>query len=111
MIETRTAIDNLEAILDVPGLTGVYVGPSDMAFSYGLEPRLDREEPEMLAIYDRILAECAKRGLYAGVHCGTAEYAAKAIKRGFKLVTLTNDVSLLQMAARGAIGTVRASLG
>ena len=111
MIETRTAMDNLEAILDVPDLTGVYVGPSDMAFSYGLAPSMDREEPEMLANFDRIIAECSKRGLFAGIHCGTAEYAVKAIQRGFKLVTLTNDVSLLQRAAKGAIQTVRDSLG
>ncbi|MDR3523669.1 MAG: aldolase/citrate lyase family protein [Acetobacteraceae bacterium] len=107
MIETRTAVANLEAILDVPGLTGVYIGPSDLGFSHGLVPKLDREEPEMLAIYDRVLAECGKRGLYAGIHCGTAEYAVRAIKMGFKLVTITNDVSLMSAAARGAIKTVR----
>ena len=107
MIETRTAVANLEAILDVPGLTGVYVGPSDLGFSHGLVPKLDREEPEMLAIYERILAECGKRGLYAGIHCGTAEYAVRAIKMGFKLVTITNDASLMAMAARNAIKTVR----
>jgi len=27
MIETREAIDNIEAILDVPGISGIYVGP------------------------------------------------------------------------------------
>jgi len=107
MIETRTAVANLEAILDVPGLTGVYIGPSDLGFSHGLVPKLDREEPEMLAIYDRVIAECGKRGLYAGIHCGTAEYAVRAIKMGFKLVTITNDVSLMAAAARGAIKTVR----
>ena len=107
MIETRTAVANLEAILDVPGLTGVYVGPSDLGFSHGLVPKLDREEPEMLAIYDRIIAECSKRGLYVGIHCGSAEYAVRAIKMGFNMVTITNDASLMAMAARNAIKTVR----
>ena len=107
MIETRTAVANLEAILDVPGLTGVYVGPSDLGFSHGLVPKLDREEPEMLAIYDRIIAECGKRGLYVGIHCGSAEYAVRAIKMGFNMVTITNDASLMAMAARNAIKTVR----
>jgi len=107
MIETRTAVANLEAILDVPGLSGVYIGPSDLGFSHGLVPKLDREEPEMLAIFDRVIAECAKRGLYAGIHCGTADYAARAIGMGFRLVTITNDASLMAMAARNAIKTVR----
>src|SRR3954453_9768605 len=38
MIETQEAIDNLEAILDVPGIDAVYVGPSDLAFSLGMVP-------------------------------------------------------------------------
>ena len=29
-----------------PGITGVYIGPSDLGFSYGLVPKLDREEPD-----------------------------------------------------------------
>jgi 4-hydroxy-2-oxoheptanedioate aldolase len=109
MIETRAAVANLEEILDVPGLDGVYIGPSDLGFSHGLVPKLDRDEPEMLAIYDRVIAECAKRGLYAGIHCGSADYAVRAIGMGFRLVTTTNDASLLAMAAKAAIKTVRDS--
>src|SRR3982750_5051223 len=41
MMETKTAIENMEAILDVEGINGVYVGPSDLRFSYGLTPKLD----------------------------------------------------------------------
>jgi 4-hydroxy-2-oxoheptanedioate aldolase len=32
-IETREALDNLDAILDVPGIDGIYVGPGDLGFS------------------------------------------------------------------------------
>ncbi len=107
MIETREAVANLDAILDVPGLAGVYIGPSDLGFSHGLVPKLDREEPEMLAIYDRIIAACEKRGLRAGIHTGGAAYAARAIGMGFRLVTIANDSSLMALAARTAVGQVR----
>src|ERR1700712_3873025 len=40
MMETKTAIENMESILDVEGINGVYVGPSDLRFSYGLVPKL-----------------------------------------------------------------------
>ena len=53
MIETKTAIGNLDAILDVPGIDAIYIGPSDLSFSYGKEPKLDVEDPEILAIYDK----------------------------------------------------------
>ena len=107
MIETKHAVENLDAILDVPGLTGVYIGPSDLGFSYGMIPILDREEPEILAIYEKVLAACAKRGLYAGIHCGTAAYAAKAIKMGFRLVTISNDSGIMAVAAKAAVKHVR----
>ena len=107
MIETREAVANLEAILDVPGIAGVYIGPSDLGFSHGLVPKLDRDEPEILAIYERVIAGCHARGLQAGVHCGTATYALRAIDMGFRMVTIANDVALMAMAARNAVAHIR----
>ncbi|MDE2333499.1 MAG: 2,4-dihydroxyhept-2-ene-1,7-dioic acid aldolase [Rhodospirillales bacterium] len=107
MIETRTAVKNLEAILDVEGIAGVYIGPSDLGFSYGLTPKLDREEPEILKIYDKILKECGKRGIFAGIHTGGSAYAARAIGMGFRLVTLANDSGLMAMAAKAAVAETR----
>ena len=46
MIETEEAVKNLDEILAVPNLTGVYVGPADMSSSYGLQPKFDvKEDP------------------------------------------------------------------
>ena len=111
MIETREAVANLDAILDVPGLAGVYIGPSDLGFSHGLIPKLDRDEPEMLAIFDRVIAATERRGLKAGIHTGSAAYAARAIGMGFRLVTLLNDVSLMAMAARAGVSHIRKESG
>ena len=61
MIETKEAIANLDAILDVPGIDAVYIGPSDLGFSHGLIPILDREEPEMLAIIESVATQGATR--------------------------------------------------
>ena len=107
MIETRQALDNLEAILDVPGIDAVYIGPSDLGLSLGMAPKLDREEPEILKIYDRILNETSKRGIAAGLHNGTAGYANRMIKMGFKLVTIANEVGLMVQAATAAVKAAR----
>src|SRR6201994_3490724 len=95
MIETQEAIDNIDAILDVPGISGIYVGPSDLGFSLGMKPMLDREEPQVLKIYDKLTAATKKRGLFAGIHNGTASYAARAIGMGFHFVTIANDSGLM----------------
>ena len=107
MMETKTAVGNMEAILDVEGINGVYIGPSDLGFSYGLVPKLDRDEPEILAIYEKIIKECGKRGLYPGIHCSGAAGAVRAINMGFKLVTLSNEVGLMQTYARMQVEQTR----
>src|ERR1700758_3988341 len=111
MMETRTAVENMEAILDVEGIDGVYIGPSDLGFSYGLVPKLDREEPEILAIYEKIIKECDKRKLNPGIHCSGAEGAVRAINMGFKLVTLSNEVGLMSTYAKMQVNATRKDSG
>lgn len=111
MMETKTAIENMESILDVEGINGVYVGPSDLGFSYGLVPKLDRDEPEILKIYEKIVKECGKRGLHPGIHCSGAEGAVRAINMGFKLVTLSNESGLMQTYARMQVNQTRKESG
>jgi 4-hydroxy-2-oxoheptanedioate aldolase len=107
MIETKQALDNLSAILDTPGLDGIYVGPSDLGLSLGMVPKLDRDEPEILAIYDRLLAETKQRGLICGIHNGTPDYARTMVERGFKLVTTSNDSALVAMGAIHDVAIMR----
>jgi 4-hydroxy-2-oxoheptanedioate aldolase len=107
MIETHEAITNIEEILDVPGVSGIYVGPSDLAFSLGRKPSMDREDPDILKIYEMLVKATAERGQFAGVHTGKPEYAARMIDMGFRFVTLANDSTLLAKASRDAIRIAR----
>ena len=107
MIETKQAVKNIDAILDIEGIAGVYVGPSDLGLSYGLPPKLDRSEPEILKAYEKILKACDKRGIHAGIHTSGAADAANCINLGFRLVTLANDSGLMAMAARQHVAETR----
>jgi 4-hydroxy-2-oxoheptanedioate aldolase len=111
MIETQEAIDNIDAILDVPGISGIYVGPSDLGLSLGMTPILDREEPKILGIYEKLLASCKKHGKFAGLHNATAAYAARMIGMGFRFVTIANDSGLMARAAREAVTATRKAAG
>ena len=83
----------------------------DLGFSYGLVPKLDRDEPEILKIYEKIIKECGKRGLNPGIHCSGAEGAARAINMGLKLVTLSNEVGLMSTYARMQVNQTRKDSG
>ena len=107
IIETKTAVDNLDAILDVEGVAGVYVGPSDLSFSLGLPPVLDVELPQVLKIFNDILEKCAKRNLFAGIHCASAAYAARAIGMGFRIVSVMNDARMMATCAKTTVTAIR----
>jgi 4-hydroxy-2-oxoheptanedioate aldolase len=107
IIETKTAIENLDAILDVEGIAGVYIGPTDLCFSYGLPPELDVELPQILKIYDELIKKCSKRNIFAGIHCASAAYAARAIGMGFRMTSVMNDGRMLAACAKAVVAQVR----
>jgi len=111
MIETADGMANLDAIAATPGLDGIYVGPADLTLGLAqgrLAPGFDREEPEMIAALRRIVAACKANGLRAALHCGTADYAARAIGWGFEMVTVSGDSRLLAAAAGASVARFRA---
>jgi 4-hydroxy-2-oxoheptanedioate aldolase len=72
---------------------------------------LDREEPQILAIYEKLVAATKRRGQFAGIHNATGAYAARMIGMGFHLVTIFNDSGLMARAARAEIATTRKNAG
>lgn len=100
MIETAEAMDNLDAILDVPGLYGVYIGPGDFSLSFGLNPVTDINSPDMLNRYETIIASAALRGLKHGMHCGSIDQTLTMRRLGFNFLTAMSDMRLLALGAQ-----------
>ncbi len=114
MIETAEAMKNLDEIVATPGLDGVYIGPSDLTIGTQagrLPPGFDREEPEMVALIRRILDAARGRGLHAALHCGSPEYAARAVEWGFDLVTVGGDSRFLAAGAGASVQRFRELAG
>lgn len=114
MVETAEAMDNLDAIAATPGLDGIYVGPADLTFSLAqgrLTPAFDRQEPEMIEALQKIVAACRKAGIRAALHCGTPDYAARAVSWGFDMTTVSNDVRMLAGAAEANVRKFRELTG
>ena len=103
MIETRKAVENIDEILDVPGIDVIYVGPADLAFSLGKTPKLDSEDADPA----RDVRGCAdglpKARHLPRYHCAEPAYAARMIRMGFRLTTITDDSGLMAKAAREAV--------
>lgn len=110
MIETAEGFANLDAIAATSGLDGIYVGPADLTLSLTegrLAPGFDREEPEMIEALKTIVAACKKNGIRAALHCGTPDYAARAISWGYDMTTVGGDSRFLAAAAGAAVSGFR----
>jgi 4-hydroxy-2-oxoheptanedioate aldolase len=102
MIETAEAFRNLESIAAVPGIDGLYVGPSDLSISLGLPFPVDFSSPDLLTALDRVVAVCRAHQLTAGIFADVP-HAALLAARGFKLITVFSDGELLRQAAVAAL--------
>jgi 4-hydroxy-2-oxoheptanedioate aldolase len=107
MVETATALENLDQILSVPGLDGTYIGPSDLSLSLGRSPTLDPTDSDVLAAMEVIRKKTRAKGLIAGVHTDSAKTALRRYGEGFQLCTILNDARLLIMAAQAAVREVK----
>ena len=111
MVETREAVKNLDEIVSVDGLDGVYVGPSDLSLSMGKPPpTLDPQDPEVLAAIKAICVGTRKRGKIAGVHTDGAKTAIRRFGEGFQLCTLLSDARLMANAAAAAVREARGQM-
>ena len=107
MIETAEALKNLDAILSVPGVDAVYVGPSDLSLALGCKPRLDQTDAPVVEAQKTIVEACKRHGVVAGIHNNTAAYALKMIEIGYQFVTLASDSRFLAARAAEEAAAVR----
>jgi 4-hydroxy-2-oxoheptanedioate aldolase len=108
MIETAKALANLDEILAVPHLDGVYVGPADLSNALGYPPSFDTEERPVVEAIDMILAKTKERGLVAGIHNGSTAAALRRAEKGFRFVTVGSDARLMAAGAKEVVNTMRA---
>lgn len=103
MVETAAALRDLDPILAVPGIDAVYVGPNDMAVTHGLPPSADPTDPEHRRLITAVREACDRRGIVAGIHCGTAETAARWRDEGFRMLNVASDAVFLRGTAAATV--------
>jgi 2-dehydro-3-deoxyglucarate aldolase len=110
MIETKAGVDNIEDILAVEGLDGVFLGPYDLSGAYGLPGQLDH--PIVRKARTRVLKACLKRGRTAGMHIvhPNPEVVRLALAEGFTFLALGADIIALDQVARSALSSARKGL-
>jgi len=87
-IETAQSIENIDAIAAVEGIDCLFVGPNDLAASYGLEyPGAWKDQTGAYgAAIDAVPAAAARAGKIPGILANSPAMANECIARGYTLV-------------------------
>jgi 4-hydroxy-2-oxoheptanedioate aldolase len=107
MIETADGVSNVEEIVAVEGVDGVYLGQADLAISYGLPPG-----PELIpGVHEegieRVRLACRSHGIAVGMPCTSGDIARDLIGRGFNLVGIGFDTQWVRDQARLQLDNAR----
>jgi 4-hydroxy-2-oxoheptanedioate aldolase len=114
MVEKKPAMDNLDAILDVPGIDMLQFGPSDYSVSIG-KPGQGRD-PEVQAAHRSMIERALAKGIHPRVEIGSFEQAQPYLDMGVRhfcigwdIVTLfqwskQQGAAMKELLAKGAAG-------
>lgn len=100
MIESRPAVENINEILSVEGVDGVFIGPYDMSGSYGITGQVSH--PDIVKACQTVSAACEKHGKSAGLHIVRPDekLIKKAVDDGFTFIALGTDAVFLEGTSR-----------
>jgi 2-keto-3-deoxy-L-rhamnonate aldolase RhmA len=104
-IETKLGVENLDKMLQVPGVDAVFVGPADLSQTLGIPG--DTAHPEVQKYVSRVFEVCQKASIPCGIHTYEVETCLKWIQKGGRFMCLGNDVMWLMDSSAKAVADVR----
>ncbi len=111
MVETPTAISNLDQILAVPGIDAVFVGTNDLALSSGEKAAFAGDPRARMELVRTVQLTCKKRGVVSGIAAGDTETALRWLEAGFEMLALPSDVAILTQGAQANVKALRKAAG
>jgi len=99
-VEHIEAVNNLEDIFSVEGVSGYIIGPYDLSGSLGIPGQFDH--PDFLAVMDRIKIVAEKMKMTGGIHIIEPEpqQLEQRIAEGYRFIAYSLDVRMLDVACR-----------
>jgi 4-hydroxy-2-oxoheptanedioate aldolase len=96
-VETRQALDNLEAICAVQGIDGVFIGPADLHASLGYTG--ETANPAVLPLMEEAMRRIRKAGRAPGYLSPVEADAKRMLSAGALFVAVGADIGLLARSA------------
>ena len=98
-IETKESLENVDKIVNFPGVDALFIGPFDLSYALGLFDKYGfpggMQTDELRKASQRVAQSCRASGVAPGSFCASAEGAEVLVKEGFTLIGVGTDVGLL----------------
>ncbi len=92
-IELKSALNEVERIAAVPGLSGLFVGPTDLSMALGI---FDQEDTSKLQAACRMVADAASaRGLLSGIITSDMKLISSCREAGMSMICSGSETRLL----------------
>ena len=109
-IESIPAVENLDNLLKVPGLDGVFIGPHDLSVNMGLPEMYDH--PDFEREVETIIRKCRENNIAVGIHFSESpDRQVKWIKSGANIVVHSSDIAIFSQKLAADISYIRKSGG
>ncbi len=105
-VETMEAVGNVDAICEVEGLAGIFIGPGDLSVSAGCCG--DMSNPRLIEIVTQCARTARKMNKHAGILVGQGPLLDAALAAGCDLVFCSGDVTELAKTWPRLLNTLRA---
>jgi 2-keto-3-deoxy-L-rhamnonate aldolase RhmA len=106
-IETREAIENIEAILDVEGIDVGLIGPNDLSISMGIPDQMGSEI--ITKAIDKVVESAKKKGKASGIHIGNIEALKKWRTKGMTVLAFSTDIGFMYSASKSNLEELKRS--
>lgn len=104
--ETQDAIENLDAMLAVPNLDVMWIGPMDLSQALGVTG--DPKHPKVIEAMQYIIARCRKAGVPSGTIAADAEATGALLDQGVQLIVLSSDQAMIVNTGKKLLADIRA---
>ncbi|HLP46180.1 MAG TPA: aldolase/citrate lyase family protein [Candidatus Kapabacteria bacterium] len=100
-IEHIDAVRNIDAIVKVPGIDAIFIGPYDLSGSMGMTGQVN--SPEVQQQIETVRKACIDAGLPMGIFTADPAEVKSLLEKGYSLIAVGIDAMILGKAAKEAL--------
>ena len=106
--ETVGAYENIETIVNMEGVDGIFIGPFDLSISMGIPGQFDH--PDFVAALEKVQKVCKDAGKFCMIFAGNPAAVTERFQQGYDAVAYGLDAAVLAAAYKANVADIRSKI-